>query len=221
MALIKPIHGEMKGSIAGNTFQGGASGMVVRQRRKPVNPNSFLQSERRRILATLNAAWKGVSQTTKDAFSEYAQNTPLTNKFGDSNIITGRQMFIRLHAFAFGSGNDLIFPAPVTPGMAPNPQYDLNASTATGVTISDFDIGGGMADIIQVQVAGPFASSRQKHKSPWRQTQYINSDTIDPFELLGPGMVSIGQVYFSAVRTMDPAGRLSEQFLIRRTEVTA
>ena len=221
MALIKPIHGEMKGSIAGNTFQGGASGMVVRQRRKPVNPNSFMQSERRRIMATLNAEWKATSQTTKDAFAEYAQNTPLTNKFGDSNIITGRQMFIRLHAFAFGSGNTTIFPAPATPGMAPNPEYTVSATTATGVEISGFDIDGGTADIIQVQTAGPFASSRQKHKSPWRQTQYINSETVEPFELLGPGMVSIGQVYFVAVRTMDPEGRLSEQYLIRRAEVLA
>ncbi len=46
MALIKPIHGEMKGSIGGNTWQGGKFGQVVRQRRKPVNPNSESQAAR-------------------------------------------------------------------------------------------------------------------------------------------------------------------------------
>lgn len=219
MALIKPIHGEMKGSIAGNTFQGGASGMVVRQRRKPVNPNSPAQSDRRRILAFANGAWKLTPQGVKDAYDEYAQNTPLTNKFGDPNIITGRQMFVRLNTFRAGAGITFLSGAPPTPGMTVNPDFDLITNTTDGVQVNNYDLGFGADDVQQIQLAGPFASSRQKHKGPWRQTSYVNSDTSSPFTLLAAAGVSIGQVYFVAWRAQDDEGRLSEQFLIKRSEV--
>jgi len=219
MALIKPIHGEMKGSIGGNTWQGGKFGQVVRQRRKPVNPNSPAQSARRRILAALNVAWKQITQEAKDAFDEYAQNTPMKNKFGDPTILTGRQMFIRINGFTVGGGGVVNGSAPVTPGMAANPDVSIGASEADGLEIDNYDVGGGTDDLLQVQFAGPFASSKQKHKGPWRGTQYINSDTTSPHEILPASEMTDGQVYFVQVRYQDPESRLSEQFLILRVVV--
>ena len=220
MALIKPIHGEMKGSIGGNTWQGGRFGQVVRQRTKPVNPNSDPQAFRRLVVAQLNTVWKIIDQSTKEMWDEYAQNTPISNKFGDEALLTGRQMFIRIAGFIVGSGTTAPSEPPPTPGHATNPNATLQANTTDGLELIDFDVSGVATDIIQVQIAGPFANSRQKHKGPWRSTSYLNSLSLDPALLLPSSEMSIGQVYFCAIRRADTDGRLSQQFLIKRTEVT-
>ncbi len=220
MALIKPIHGEMKGSIGGNTWQGGKFGQVVRQRRKPVNPNSEKQAARRQLLALLNTFWKALSQTEKEEYDEYSQNTPMKNKFGDPVHITGRQMFIRLNAFTVGGGGSVLSSAPNTPGMAPNPDFTLVSDTASDLSVGNFDLGGGSDDIIQFQFAGPFASSKQMHKGPWRDVAYTTSDGTDPLVLIPGAELVVGQIYFVACRRADNVGRLSEQFMIKRVETT-
>ena len=216
MALIKPIHGEMKGSIAGNTFQGGRFGMVVRQRRKPVDPATTAQGTVRVNLAEANKSWLAVSQIDRDNWGEYAQNTPWTNLFGDEVLLTGRQMYIRTNTFRLQGLIGEQATAPVTPGLPANPDFGLTADETNGLELTNFDVGTGPTDLTQVRYAGPFAISRLKHKGPWRQTFYINSDETDPFNLIDSAEVTTGQIYFVSVRHMDPDGRLSPQTLVKR-----
>lgn len=219
MALIKPIHGEMKGSIGGNTWQGSRFGQVVRQKTKPVNPGSEAQQFRRNIMATLNTVWKSLNELGKEAWGEYAANTPWKNPFGDEVLLTGRQMFIRTNAFLTGSGGTVQIAAPEQPGLAFNPDFDLGAEVASGVEVANFDAGGGSADVIQFRLAGPFASSKLKHKSPWRSTVYTTSDGADPLELLPPAQTKVGQIYFVGCKTLNPFGQLAGQELVKRVVV--
>ena len=41
-------------------------------------------------------------------WDEYAQNTPISNKFGDEALLTGRQMFIRIAGFIVGALGKLV-----------------------------------------------------------------------------------------------------------------
>lgn len=219
MAMIKPIHGEMKGSIAGNTWQAGRFGQVVRQKRTPVNPATEAQGTVRVDLAQANAGWKAITQANRENWSEFAQNTPWRNAFGDETLLTGRQMYVRTNTFITASGGVPQANPPATPGLSSNPDFTLLGTTMNGIQVDDYDLGGGSADIIRFSLAGPFAPSRQKHKGPWRSTVYITSDTMAPFELLASSEVQAGQVYFAATHYMNPEGNMADQILIKRVEV--
>ncbi len=60
MALIKPIHGEMSGSIGGNTYAHNKGGQYVRQRTIPTQPNSQRQVAIRSYMSMAIDAWLNV-----------------------------------------------------------------------------------------------------------------------------------------------------------------
>src|SRR5438309_10637939 len=78
-AKLLPIHGQMSGSIADNTFSHNKGGQYVRQRRVPTNPNSVKQQAARTILATLSAAWRTLSATNQQAWNNWAVVNPVTD----------------------------------------------------------------------------------------------------------------------------------------------
>jgi hypothetical protein len=87
------------GSIGGCTYSRNRSGMYIRGRTLPVNPNSAFQQTMRAALTTLVARWTSVLTTAqRDAWSVWAFNTPQTDKLGNPILITGQNAYIKMNA---------------------------------------------------------------------------------------------------------------------------
>lgn len=98
MAIIQPIHGEMRGSIGGNTYSRNRGGTYVKRFAAPVNPNTFAQQRARNILATNSVLWQSLTQAQRDAWTAWSDSNPRTNSLGQSITLTGHQMFCSLNS---------------------------------------------------------------------------------------------------------------------------
>jgi len=120
MALIKFGGGiaDMRGSIAGTTFARNRFGAYARNRTKPVNPNSSRQVTARNNLSSVVQAWYDVLTAVQRAnWATYAAAVPWINALGESQYLTGFNMFVRSNLAVVGAGLTRIDAAPSTLSM--------------------------------------------------------------------------------------------------------
>ena len=99
MALIKPLVGEMSGSIGGLTYARNKGGQYVRQRSQVTNPNSPAQQAARSAMAYLAGYWLStLTAAERTAWEDYAKNVSVTNRLGEKIYLSGQNMFIRSNA---------------------------------------------------------------------------------------------------------------------------
>ena len=215
MALIKPILGELKGSIGGNTFQGSRYGMVVRQRTIPVDPATPRQAVLRQHLADANVEWKEMPEIFRVAWANYAANSPWTNKFGDEVFLTGRLQFIRSAVFNLAAGEAVFIANPATPGFPANPNFTLTCDTTNGLRIDNILISPGTLDLLGIYTSASFAETVNFFKGPFVQSTFVTTDAVVPLTLIANTEVVVDQKYFVGVRYRSPFGNLANQLLIQ------
>lgn len=100
MALFKSqLVTQASGSVGGITFTRTRSGMTLRARSMPVNPNTEYQQRMRSIQSTLAQAWQStLTDLQRAGWETYAANVPRRNKLGDTIHLTGNTMFIRCNS---------------------------------------------------------------------------------------------------------------------------
>lgn len=201
MARIKFSLGEIIGSIGANTFQRGPFGAIMRFRTTPVNPNTPAQAAARAALGQMSAYWRDtLTQAQRDGWSQYAENTPWTNVFGDPVTLTGRQHFIRMNSvtqqFFAGTQDD----APESPGLPDPPTATIGGSLlAGGITFDAFIapavVAAGEFLIIYLSTA-PFGPTRNFFRGPYRFLASITSTDIPPVVLKPAAELAVGQRWF-------------------------
>lgn len=84
------------GSLGGMTLSRNKGGMYLRARAIPTNPSSDAQVVARNAMSEASTAWADIlSGAQRDAWEQYAFNTPVTNVLGDPLSLSGQQMYIR------------------------------------------------------------------------------------------------------------------------------
>lgn len=107
------------GSIGGATYLQGHAGMIRQAKPLPSNTSSPLQRTIRASFQAIAIAWRNdLTQSQRDAWSNYASLTPITGAFGDALMLSGSQMFLRCNATRRAAGLDDVLNGPTTPGLA-------------------------------------------------------------------------------------------------------
>ena len=119
MLFKSQIFSMVAGSIAGLTYARARSGMYTRARRIPVNKRSDRQRPVRARFAWLSTRWREVlTQTPREAWTNYAALTPQTGKLGDDLLLTGLQMYLRCNTVRGQANEDPVDDGPIIPGNA-------------------------------------------------------------------------------------------------------
>jgi hypothetical protein len=143
MALIKLGAGVLaiSGSIGGTTFARNRSGSYIRQRTKPVNPNSPRQLAARNNIQALTQSWNSVlTIAQRQAWGLYADSVNVLNRLGETISLSGYNMFIRSNAILLGAGQDGVSDAPTIFELATSdPSFAVAISEATQVASVTFD----------------------------------------------------------------------------------
>lgn len=185
MALIKPIHGEMAGSIAGNTYARNRFGQYVRQRRMPVNPRTETQLSNRAVFAALASHWNSqLSQAERDLWDQFAANVPRQNKLGDQIFVSGLNWFQHINTLQYQVGGTLIEAAPSVYALAILGQVAITYHTSTGV----FDVAFDVADpwvsedgaYLYIQQGRPVGAGRNYFSGPFRAVQSVPGNATTP-----------------------------------------
>lgn len=125
------IVSEIRGKIAATVFARNKGGQVIRNRITPINRRSVNQSAQRQLLASLAAQWRGLSQAQRDSWNSAAPNFPQSDNLGQTQYLSGEQLYVRCNANLVQSGNSQIVTAP-SPAS-----FDVIAFTSLTATADD------------------------------------------------------------------------------------
>lgn len=96
MALVKFILADIKGKVGGVVFGNGCSGPTLKVNTIPVISMSENSISSRHIFGYLSSYFSTLlSSANRDAWVDFANNSPLTNKWGDPFFPSGLNCFIR------------------------------------------------------------------------------------------------------------------------------
>jgi len=218
MAIIKlgSMASDARGSLGGTTFSRNRFGAYVRQRVVPVNPATPPQENVRIAMNQLQNRFRAtLTQAQKDAWKNYANETPTLNKLGDSILLTAINMYLRANIVYVLAGKSPIDDAPATPGIAAIPDLTFTGTSAGGIVLAEPSPTLGTDDVLQVQLSPPKPFSVNFFKGPFNLTSYHDDTETWPVTLLAAASVSIGQRYFAQARVVRADGATSNKFLYR------
>lgn len=90
-----PAVASVSGSVGGTVFSRNRFGQYMRRRALPVQPNTQYQEEQRGFVGAASQAWQGLTEDIRRAWATFAQNNPMVDRLGQTQILTGHQAFVK------------------------------------------------------------------------------------------------------------------------------
>lgn len=230
MALFKSqIATSMSGSVGGTTYSRNKSGMYMRARSVPVQPDSAAQLQVRSALTALVTAWKEtLTAAQRAAWELYAQNVPVTNPLGDQVNNSGQNWYIgantpRLQAIAklaFTGARVDAGPTTFDRGSFTTPATAYVQATGYQMTFDNTDAWANEDGAVMLIYQGaPQDSSVNFFKGPYRLIGIIEGDSVtpptSPFTISAANVaangyaITTGQNIWTAIAVSRADGRLS------------
>lgn len=214
MAKISPIHGEMSGSIAGNTWSHNKGGQYVRQRRTPTNPNTVRQQSARTNLGSSSTSWSGLVQANRDAWDVWAAANPRPNTLGIATVLSGHQAYNGFSTLLRDSAGT---PSATPPaGTGPVGLSSLSIAYSAGnftLTFGTSPLGAGKRLIIRW--TGWLSPGRNPNWNQSRNLTYSAANPTTGLVVAAPTAAVAGQATNLFVAVMDAAGQTSAYLKVR------
>lgn len=224
MAKIKlgPAFAGASGSIGGTTFSHNRYGTYTRQRRSPVQPQTPAQVAQRAAFTYVSQYWRNtLTAAEREAWVDYAAQTPVTDVFGDSQVLPGNAMFSRFNAFWYRAEGAVIAAAPTTPGMATALTCILAGTTVLGLQITALEPVQLAGDRIGIFIASaPVSQAKNFYGGPYTLHSAVAGNIAMPITLRAPALVAVGQRWFIEVRVFAAVGRVGPRSRYR-ADITA
>jgi len=110
MARIKfsPIISEVKGKLGNIVFQGGKSGIIMRERALPRNLNTNAQIVSRTNLAKVKSAWQVLSTTDLNSWISFATFFSKKTKFNQQKALSPYELFMQHNSVRIQSNLEIL-----------------------------------------------------------------------------------------------------------------
>jgi hypothetical protein len=135
MAKLIPTLGTLSGSLNAIVFSHNKGGAYMRQRVKPINPGTTVQTQARSRLAFYAKLWGTIDSTTMQGWKDYAATHPIIDRQGSSMTISGQSMFVRRNAQASAVGytGSLAAPGVLSPRAIALSSASISAANVTTI----------------------------------------------------------------------------------------
>lgn len=133
MAKIRAgsLAGNIRGSIGGDTFSQNRYGTYVRRRAIPTIVRTIYTEQVRNAFSVCSQAWQTLTQEQQDMWKTWAQENPITDKFGEQQILSGHSAFIKLNSRIVRLGYDW---KQLPPGKTAPPNIEVLALSSMSDT---------------------------------------------------------------------------------------
>jgi hypothetical protein len=139
MAKVQPsaMVGDARGKIGGHVHTKNRFGMVVRKKVSPVQPRSGPQRVVRSGFTQASKDWTALlTNSQRAAWDSFARNNPVKDVFGNTVILTGHQMYVRLNRVIVRAGGTAIDVPPLSLSIAEPLSVTPTAAHGTPGTLS-------------------------------------------------------------------------------------
>ncbi len=179
MAIIQlsGLVSNIRGSVAGSTFQNSAGGLTMRKKPVPVGRGTNAQQAQRNIIAQLNFLWNSMTVAQRQQWSSFAI---FTNGVGKTNrqrssANTGKTQFMAVNSWLLiYSKFPVLSPTIITPNQQaiPCPPF-FDQSDNLGKTTYDLDTA---TEILVTQVSLPQSVGTNTNNTGFRTLVYTQID---------------------------------------------
>jgi hypothetical protein len=104
---------DLKGSIAGTTFQHNSSGKIVRQRPRIISKFSVNQNNKQILLSNFCRKWHQLSNVNKALWAAFATAHTKFNFYNEVKILTGFNWYTSINSYRYICGLTTLSPPPV------------------------------------------------------------------------------------------------------------
>lgn len=110
MARVKygGIVTDLSGSIGGSTFQRSSFGSSLRSKPNPIRGRSASQGNIRYLMSKLHAAWRGMTEAQRTAWSRYTNFSNQSIRHDKNVLISGHALFIKYNLAKLMIGDAII-----------------------------------------------------------------------------------------------------------------
>lgn len=155
------------GSIQANTHSHNRAGQYKRNRRSPVQPvGTGRRATVRAAFGAASTAWAGLTNAQRASWESFAPSHPVTDALGQSIVLTGHQMFVRVYASRLNVGLAAPTLPPADLALPDVSDAVMTFSVATGISISF--TGAATSAPIAVAVSRPMSAGRGFNKTFWQ-----------------------------------------------------
>lgn len=166
------------GSIAGRTHSHNRAGQYTRSRRSPVQPvGSGRRAIARANFAAASVGWSGLTTAQMGQWDSFAAQHPVTDSLGQSVVLTGHQMFVKVNATRLN----------VLMTISLVPPADLTLFTLAGTTMAASLTGGVQVEGFNTGSDGKIAFAVSKSMSPGRTFQKTFWQPLSASGVIGSG----------------------------------
>jgi len=174
---------QIRGSIAGNTYSRNRGGSYIRNRVTPINPASARQESVRENLSALSKDWGAqLTEAQRDAWTAFAAEWPVTDVFGQTVVLTGEQMYVRLGVRATQAGLPVLAAAPLDQNvdtlLTLSGAFDVGVGSLAEATFTPTPLGAGQR--LQLFATAPMPPGINFVKNRLRLLQTFAAATASP-----------------------------------------
>ncbi len=155
------------GSIAGTVHSHNRAGQYTRNRRAPVQPIGT--GRRAQVRAAFSAATSGyavLTEAERAAWTSFGAGHPITDSLGQTIVLTGQQMYVRVSATLANIGKSFSPTPPADPAPPDITPITLTAKVSTGLSLGF--TAGTTGQTLAVAVSQPVSPGRLFWKTFWQ-----------------------------------------------------
>lgn len=225
MRFSSLVYSKASGSVGGLTYSHNKAGMYTRTRSTPVNPNTARQIAVRNAVGVLTSRWKEtLTAGQRAAWDTYAVNTPVTDKMGDTQLLTGLNWYVACNTLRIQCSLSIVDDGPTTYGLATLTPITatITASTKTAaVTFTNTDDWAGeVGGALLVYGSTGKSPTINFFKGPYRYANKIAgavSPPASPANVVLVDALTAGQKVFLKAVAIRADGRISSPFRLSGT----
>lgn len=208
--LLGPMVGQISGSVGATTWSHNRFGYYIRQKVKPVLVSNYFTAKQRSLFQSITSDWQGIGTASQLAWKAWAQNNPVMDTMGNSQILTGHQAYMRLNLISRRNGPTTLTLPPVI--SAPNPllAFSVTGSIGAGINTTFSPAILGATECLQVRAALVNSAGISAVNSLYKLIYYAVPMSATPIDITANlvdrwGSLTIGQVLHLSGSVADSA----------------
>lgn len=144
--LFTAVVADMRNKLNGTVFSKNRYGAYARTKVTPVNPQSVAQQAARNTLSTNSAAWRGLTEAQRASWTGAAPQFPFSDIYGNSKILSGQALYVKLNGNLSGIGVAPLTVAPSPVGLPAIASVSITAAAGTPAISVVYSIPGAAGD---------------------------------------------------------------------------
>ena len=222
-----PTIAQISGSIGGTTYSRNRYGMYARNRVAPVMPSSEYITNAKARFETASMAWQALTAGQKLAWKAYAEQNPVIDSLGQSQILSPHVAYISLNSRMLLMGNSQISAPPITATPNPLSSLSLTADIGLGGVAMAFATSPlGAAEKLFISACVKDSAGINYVKNSLRYCGVSSAAETTPFDCKSliegrVGTLVVGQILHVSVAVIDNlSGQLSQPLIDSATVVS-